>query len=141
MFTPNANFQLTSVTSDAFTETGAGVLNLVVAPEDLDMAVATLGVNWQSSFQTKGGTWTPQIRTSVSYDFAGDEADSVSRFTGQNTTFTTKGAEVEELGANIGAGLSLSGADGTWDLSADYDADIKSDFLAHTGRLRAKYNF
>jgi uncharacterized protein with beta-barrel porin domain len=140
-FTPSANFQFTSVSSDSFTETGAGVLNLTVAPEDLDMAVATLGVNWQSSYQSKGGIWTPQIRTSVSYDFAGDEADSVSNFTGQNTTFTTKGAEVEELGGAIGGGVTLSHAGGKWDVSADYDADLKNDFVAHTGRLQAKVNF
>ena len=139
-FTPNANFQFTSVSSDSFTETGAGVLNLVVAPEDLDMAVATLGVNWQSTYQTKGGSWTPQIRTSVNYDFAGDEADSVSRFTGQNTTFTTNGGEVEELGGAVGAGVTISSAGG-WDLSADYDADLKNDFIAHTGSLKAKVNF
>jgi len=140
-FTPHAAFQYTNVSSDSFTETGAGVLNLVIAPEDLDMAVGILGVNWQSSFQSTGGTWTPQIRTSVSYDFAADDADSVSRFTGQTTTFTTKGAEVEELGGAIGAGLTLSAEDGSWDVSADYDADVKNDFLAHTGRLQAKFNF
>jgi uncharacterized protein with beta-barrel porin domain len=140
-FTPNESFQYTNVSSDTFTETGAGVLNLAIDPEDLDLAVGTVGVNWQTSYQSGGGTWTPQIRTAVYYDFAGDEADSVSRFTGQNTTFTTKGAEVEELGANIGAGLSLSAADGAWDISADYDADIKDNYLAHTGRFLAKINF
>jgi outer membrane autotransporter protein len=141
VFTPNANFQYTSVESDTYTETGAGVLNLVVAPEDLDMAVASFGVNWQSAYQSKGGTWTPQIRTSVSYDFAGDDADSVSRFTGQTTTFTTKGAEVEELGAAVGAGLTMSSANGAWDVTADYDAEMKTDYLAHTGSLKAKLNF
>jgi len=140
-FTPHANFQYTHVTSDTFTETGAGVLNLVIAPEDLDMAVGILGVNWQSSYQSKGGTWTPQIRTSVSYDFAADEANSVSRFTNTTTTFTTKGGEVEELGGAIGAGVNFSTADGSWAVSADYDADVKNDFLAHTGRLQAKFNF
>ena len=141
VFTPNAAFQYTHVESDSFTETGAGVLNLVVDPEDLDLAVGILGLNYQSSYQSNGGTWTPQIRTSVFYDFASDDADSVSRFTGANTTFTTLGAEVEEFGGSVGAGMTLSTSDGRWDLSADYDADIKNDYLGHTGRLRAKYNF
>jgi len=65
----------------------------------------------------------------------------VSRFNAQTATFTTKSAEVEELGGSIGTGLTLSAADGSWDVSADYDADIKSDFLAHTGRVQAKFNF
>ena len=141
VFIPNAAFQYTHVASQSFTETGAGVLNLVVEPEDLDMAVGILGLNYQSTYTVRSGTWTPQIRTSVSYDFAGDDADSVSRFTGANTTFTTKGMEVEQFGGAVGAGLTLSTNDGRWDLSADYDADIKGDFLGHTGRLRAKYNF
>ena len=141
VFTPNVAFQYTHVSSDSFTETGAGVLNLVVAPEDLEMAVGILGLNYQTSYSIKSGTMTPQIRTSVSYDFASDDADSVSRFTGATTTFTTKGAEVEEFGASVGAGLTLSTNDGRWDLSADYDADLKDNYLAHTGGLRAKYNF
>jgi uncharacterized protein with beta-barrel porin domain len=141
VFTPNAAFQYTHVESDSFTETGAGVLNLVVAPEDLDMAVGILGLDYQTSYAVKSGTMTPQIRTSVSYDFASDDADSVSRFTGQTATFTTKGAEVEELAGSVGAGMTLSTNDGRWDLSADYDADLKNNYLGHTGSLRAKLNF
>ncbi|MDA1357973.1 MAG: autotransporter outer membrane beta-barrel domain-containing protein, partial [Proteobacteria bacterium] len=141
VFTPNAAFQYTHLSSQSFTETGAGVLNLVVNPEDLDMAVGILGLNYEATYAATNGSWTPQVRTSVSYDFSGDDADSVSRFTGAATTFTTKGAEVEEFGGAVGAGLTFSTADGMWDLSADYDADIKSDFLSHTGSFRAKYNF
>ena len=141
MFTPHAAFQYSHLENESFTETGAGVLNLVIDPEDLDMAVGIIGLNFQTSTDVKNGMLTPQIRTSVSYDFAADEGDSVSRFTGTTTTFTTQGGEVEEFGGSAGAGLTYSTSDGKWDVSADYDADIKSDFLAHTGRLRAKYNF
>ena len=83
---------------------------------------------------------TPHIRTSVSYDFAADNADSVSRFTGTTANFTTKGSDVEELGGSVGAGLTFSRADGSLDLSADYDADLKDNYLAHTGRVRVKVN-
>jgi outer membrane autotransporter protein len=141
VFTPHAAFQYSHLNNETFTESGAGVLNLVVDPEDLDMAVGILGLNYQSSHDVKNGVLTPQIRTSISYDFASDEADSVSRFTGVTTTFATQGAEVEEFGGSAGAGLTFSTSDGRWDIGADYDADIKQDFLAHTGRLRAKYNF
>ena len=105
------------------------------------MAVAILGLNYQSSYNVGNGALTPQLRGSLSYDFAGDEADSVSRFTGTTTSFSTRGGEVEEFGGSAGAGLTYSTSDGRWDVSADYDADIRSDFLAHTGRLQAKYNF
>jgi uncharacterized protein with beta-barrel porin domain len=141
VLTPHAAFQYSNSSSDTFTETGAGVLNLVVAPEDLDMAIATFGLNFQSSYGVKNGVVTPQIRTSVSYDLGSDEANSVSSFTNTTTTFTTKGGEVEELGGGMGAGLTYSSSDGRWDVSADYDADVKDDFLAHTGRLQAKLNF
>jgi uncharacterized protein with beta-barrel porin domain len=141
VFTPHAAFQYSHLESDTFTETGAGVLNLVIDPEDLDMAIGIVGLKYQSSFDVKNGVLTPQIRTTVSYDFAADEANSVSRFTNTTTTFTTKGGEVEELGGSAGAGMTFSAADGSWNLSADYDADVKNDFLAHTGRLQAKFNF
>jgi uncharacterized protein with beta-barrel porin domain len=141
ILTPNAAFQYTHVESDSFTETGARVLNLVVAPEDLDMAVGILGVDYQTSYAVTDGTMTPQFRTSVSYDFAADNADSVSRFTGSTTNFTTKGADVEELGGSLGAGLTYSRDDGSLDLSVDYDLDLKDNYVAHTGRMRAKVNF
>jgi len=48
---------------------------------------------------------------------------------------------ITDIDGAIGTGLTLSAADGSWDVSADYDADIKSDFLAHTGRVQAKFNF
>jgi uncharacterized protein with beta-barrel porin domain len=140
ILTPNAAFQYTHVESDSFTETGAGVLNLVVAPEDLDMAVGILGLDYQTSYAVSGGTMTPNIRTSVSYDFAADNADSISRFSGTTANFTTKGADVEELGGSLGAGLTYSRNDGS-SLSVDYDVDLKDNYVAHTGRLRAKVNF
>ena len=141
VFTPHAAFQYSHLDNETFTETGAGVLNLVVDPEDLEMAIAILGLKYQSSYDVKNGVLTPQIRTSVSYDLASDEADSVSRFTNSTTTFTTRGADIAEFGGNVGTGLTFTTVDGRWDLSADYDADIKADYLGHTGRLEARYNF
>ena len=141
ILTPKAAFQYTHVESGSFTETGAGVLNLVVAPEDLDMAVGIVGLDYHTSYAVTGGTMTPQFRTSVSYDFAADNADTVSRFTGVTATFTTQGVDGEELGGSLGAGLTYSRDDGSLGLSVDYDIDLKDNYVAHTGRMRAKVNF
>ena len=50
-------------------------------------------------------------------------------------------ADIAEFGGSVGTGLTFTTVDGRWDLNADYDADIKADYLGHTGRLEARYNF
>ena len=141
VFTPNAAFQYTHVWNEDYTENGAGTLNMVVEPEDTDIALIIVGLDYMSSYSVNDGVLTPQMRASVSYDLASDRADSVSRFISQSVTFSSQGAEVDELAGSVGAGLTYSTPSGKWDLSADYDADLKDDYIAHTSRLEARLNF
>ena len=141
VFTPNVALQHTHVWNEDYTETGATTLNLVVQPEDIDIGLAIVGLDYMSSYAVNGGVLTPQIRTSVSYDFISDEADSVSRFISDTATFSSLGAEVDELAGSVGAGLMYSTPSGKWDLSADYDADLKNDYIAHTSRFEVRLNF
>ena len=114
---------------------------MVVEPEDTDIALIIVGLDYMSSYSVNDGVLTPQMRASVSYDLASDRADSVSRFISQSVTFSSQGAEVDDLAGSVGAGLTYSTPSGKWDLSADYDADLKDDYIAHTSSLEARLNF
>lgn len=139
--TPSVGFQYTHVANDSYTETGAGALNLTVNPEDIDIALGIVGARYHVNVPTEKGIVTPEIRGSVSYDFAGDEAQSTSTFTGGGAAFQVAGADVAELGGSIGAGLSYTTSDGRVTFGADYDAEFKADFLGHAGRIELKLHF
>jgi len=139
--TPHVGFQYTHMSSDSFTETGAGDLNLTVIPEDLDIALGIVGARYHFNMPSENGTLTPELRGSVMLDFASDEAQSSSTFAGGGAAFTTAGADVAELAWSFGAGLSYSTDDGGMTFGADYDAEIKDDFLGHSGKVEFKLHF
>ena len=139
--TPHVGFQYTHVDSESFTETGAGALNLTVNPEDLDIALGIVGVRYHFNMPMEEGIMTPEIRGSVLYDFAGDEAQSSSTFTSGGAAFTTTGADVAELGWSFGAGLSYTTDDGRVTFGANYDAEFKEDFVGHAARIEFKLRF
>ena len=142
VFTPNAAVQYTRVASDSYTETGAGALNLRVVPEDIDIALLMAGVKYNGTFKaTGGGTLRPEIRLALLYDAVGDEAVSTSTFTGGGAAFKTTGADVAQLGGAAGVGLTYSTPDKRWDFSVDYDGEMREDFIAHSGKLEARFKF
>ena len=52
---------------------------------------------------------------------------------------TVTGAEVAQLSGNAGFGLTY--VHGAFSLSAKYDAEIKADFVSHSGTLEARLKF
>jgi outer membrane autotransporter protein len=139
--TPHVGFSYTHVSSDSYTETGAGGLNLTVAPEDLTIALGIVGARYHVNMPTGDGILTPEFRGSVMYDLASDKAQSSSTFTGGGAAFTTTGADVASAAYSVGGGLSYTTADGGMSIGADYDAEVKSDFIGHAGRIELKVHF
>ncbi|WP_417788903.1 autotransporter domain-containing protein [Terasakiella pusilla] len=138
-FTPTAGFAYTHVSTDSYTETGAGNWNLNVNSKDINSSVASLGAKMHTKFQAGNGSLIPEVRAGISYDFSGDEAVATSSYTGGGATFTTTGAEVEQFGGNVGLGLTYD--DGAWAVGANYEADLKSDFVGHSATLEARFKF
>ena len=140
-FTPHVGFQYIHVDSESYTETGAGVLNLTVNPDDVDIALGIVGARYHFNMQTADGIVTPEVRASLLYDFAGDEAQATSTFAGGGAAFNLTGTDVEELGGSLGLGLTYTSEDGSFSLGADYDAELRSDFVGHTARIEIKFHF
>ena len=87
------------------------------------------------------GILTPEIRASLLYDFASDEAQATSTFAGGGAAFNLTGTNVAELGGSVGLGLTYARKDGLFTLGADYDAEFKDDFIGQTARLELKFHF
>lgn len=137
--TPTASLAYTRVSYDSYTETGAGSLNLTVDPDDVDILIGTVGARYHSVIQDRDGKFIPELRAGLLYDFIGDEAQSTSQYSGGGSAFAVEGAEVEKFGATAGAGLTFDRGD--FSIGANYDAEIRQDFLGHTGTLEARFKF
>ena len=134
-FTPSIGLSHASVEADTYTETGAGNLNLTVDQADTSVTLGTLGVRLHGVV----GDMIPELRASMQYDFASDEAEATATFAGGGAAFTTTGAEVENFGYNLGVGVGWD-SDGT-SFSLSYDAGLKDSYLSHTGVAEVKVSF
>lgn len=139
--TPTASLQYTHVDMDAYTETGAGGAGLVVGDQDFD--AIDLGLGGQAAWNMpleNGGTLKPILRAKYIYRAGDDSVETTSRFIGGGTNFTTQGVKADKSSFNLGAGLLLSTVGGV-DLSVDYDADLRSSLVGHTGQVKARWAF
>jgi outer membrane autotransporter protein len=141
-FTPTVGLNITHVINQAYTETGAGSLNLRVTPEDITIAKATLGGRLHTSVKNSEGTFTPEVRAKLLYDMAGDDGSSSNTFTGGGAAFSVQGLDVVEFATSVGAGLAYTPAfDTGMSLSVNYDAELKENFTGHSANFTLKYAF
>lgn len=139
--TPIAGVQYTYLNLDGYTETGAGGANLVVDPDAMGAVDFTAGGKAAYNVAlANGGTFRPNLRAGVTTRAGDTKLDTSSRFTGGGSSFKTPGIENDRTSFNAGAGLLLTTAEGV-DLSADYDADIRSSLTGHTVKLKARWAF
>jgi outer membrane autotransporter protein len=139
--TPNVSANYWHYSADGYTETGTGAL-LTVGDSDLDALELGLGVDAKWSMMNEDGSKVePVVRVGYSYDAIGDNLEVTSNFVGSTgTTFDTQGADPARSTFNVGAGVDFYSAN-NWQVKADYDFNIKSDYTAHTGMVRAGYRF
>jgi outer membrane autotransporter protein len=141
-FTPSVGLNFTHVTNNNYTETGAGVLNLTVNPEDITIAKVSLGGRLHTSVKSPDGTLTPELRARVLYDMAGDDGSSTNTFTGGGAAFSVKGLDVVEFSTSVGAGVAYTPSfDAGMSLSVNYDAELKDTFTGHAANFTLKYAF
>ena len=137
--TPTAGLSYTRVSSDSYTETGAGNLNLKVKPDDVDVLIASLGARAHTHIKQGDGILVPSARAGLSYDFMADQATATGTYTGGGAAFKVKGMKAEKLAGNFGLGLAYD--DGAWSVGANYDAEVKSGYTGHSASLEARVKF
>jgi len=139
--TPTIGATYTHLSPDSYTETGAGGANLTVETDTIESLElgAAIKSQWDIN-QTDGSVLSPSLHAGYRYDIIGDTIQSTSNFTGGGASFNTQGADPARGTATIGAGLQYQ-ATSNWTLSAGYDFEIRQDYTAHAGILRAGYAF
>jgi len=126
---------------DAYTETGAGAANLVVAKADHETLESSVGLSLRKEMKTdQGTTIIPEIHASWRHECLDDEQTNTSTFTGAGTSFATRGFDPANNSANIGVAFSAY-LKNNIDIQVRYDYESKSDYDGHSGIATIRYNF
>ncbi|MBI1326814.1 MAG: autotransporter domain-containing protein [Alphaproteobacteria bacterium] len=141
-FTPQVLANYVHVSTDSYSETGAGGLSLTNVDVD-DVNIFELGVaadlTWDVA-NNDGSMLQPKLHFGYRYDLIGDEVEASSTFTGGGAAFNTQGADPAQGTFDVGAGVTYFSND-NWDLRADYNFEAKEDYDAHAGLVRASFKF
>ena len=141
--TPKALLNYMHYDADSFTETGngAGGANLSTDSDSLNLLEIGVGVDASWMHKHSDGSYLkPKVDAGVRYDVIGDEYETTSTFAAGGSAFETDGFDPAQATFNVGAGVTYYSTT-NWELTAEYDFEIKSDYDAHAGLLRAGYRF
>ena len=139
--TPVASVQYSHLNLDSYTETGAGGANLTVNPEDVNTIDLALGVEASRVFElNNGGQLVPEARIKYLYSAGDTDMATTSTFAGGGNAFKTTGVDISRSGGQAGLGVTYKTPNGV-ELSANYDAEMRSDYFGHSAQLRFRYRF
>ena len=140
--TPTLGLAYSSTSADAYTETGAGNMNLNVTPTDYSTFEGKAGVKVTGrSVDADGGIGRPEVRIGVTHNFGDDTADSTATFTAGGSSFTTKGVETDSTKVDLGLGYTYTNPEGDTDISVNIDGRKSSSYLQYGGGLTVKWKF
>ena len=130
--TPFARFQTSTVTQAAFTETGAGSLDLDVAQQTTKSMRSVLGVELAGSVDTGwGGKLELQFELGWAHEYADTARPVTASFVGApDTDFTVFGAASQRDTAIIGLAADTEIAEGV-SLYFRYDGEVGDDSDSH----------
>ena len=139
--TPFALANFSYLDTEGYTETGAGTANLTVDTDDQYIFELGLGLEASWLHELEDGSYLkPSLVAGYRYDLADDEVEATSTFTGGGVAFQTEGFDPQNHTFNVGAGLTFY-TTANWELSADYNYELKEDYDSHNGFVRAAYRF
>ncbi|MCQ4145257.1 autotransporter outer membrane beta-barrel domain-containing protein [Vogesella sp. AC12] len=135
---PSLRADYTWIKDQAYSETGAGALNLQVQSRKSDALV--LALEGKLNKDLGNGTQL-QANLGVGYDTLNERSSIVSAFAGApNAAFVTYGAEPSPWQVRGGFGLTHKTASGM-EITGRYDALYKTDFLNQTVSVKLRWMF
>lgn len=138
---PTASLQAGSLWRNAFTETGAGALDLAEDSDRMSSLTGSLGVRLKKEFRMQSSSITPEIRVRWLHEFVNDDYALDASFTGDPaSTFTIRGDRAQQDSAAIGFGLSWEIGE-SFDLALSYDATLSGDSTEQSMTAGIRYEW
>lgn len=138
---PTASIQYGYHREKGFTETGAGVLNLLVEKAKSHSLVSKLGVRLSRIFQINTElAIVPEFSLQWIHEFADSDQQATARFSGTTTPFTISGVQARRDSVLAGGSLTaLLKKNLSFFLS--WEGEYRRDFDAHTWRAGLRFEF
>jgi outer membrane autotransporter protein len=125
---------------DGYSEKGVGALK--IAGDNIYSLRSGLGARMllpiykNNSYVELRGIWY--------HEFGDNRFDTTGRFVSGGSSFKTAGVTQARDTANLGASVRIMGDTTTWlqqSLLFSYDAEVKDQYLSHTGSLQVRFDF
>lgn len=126
------------IENDAYTETGAGLLNLSVNEQSTESMVLAIDGKLIHKFDDSTDI---SVKLGVGYDTINEQASITAAFAGAPTaSFVTNGIDPEPWMAFASLGFEHQINDAT-QIRANYDAEYREDFLNQTASVNLRWAF
>ncbi len=138
---PIASLQYTNHREKAFTETGAGALNLDIEGSKARSLLGRAGLRLSRQIKlSKDMKIMPEFTLQWGREFADRCQQAVARFSGGGTPMNISGVSSKRNSALAGAKITALVGD-SLSLFASYEGEYRSDFDAHSFRAGLKFSF
>ncbi|WP_158227087.1 autotransporter outer membrane beta-barrel domain-containing protein [Mangrovitalea sediminis] len=134
---PTVRADYTYIRDQGYTETGAGVLNLNVGTNDTEALVARAGAHLKQALSDRASL---VASAEMGYDFFNKQTSLNSSYVGGGAAFTTNGMHLSPWLAQAGGGVVFAANERTT-ITARYDLQSRSGFLAQTASVKARWLF
>lgn len=140
--TPFLALDYTHLTQDAYTETGAGAINLNVSELSTSRTTVGGGVKLGSKIESGSTTLTPELKLATYHISGGNDTDIAAQYVGGGEKFVTPGNDLNNMMYNIGLGLKAQISDNTTlGFAVDYDRSSDGLFEGYTGQVFGRIAF
>ena len=135
--TPSVRLDYTIVKNKAYTETGAGALNLAVGTQDAKQLILSGDARYSRAVAKD---MTVALNLGGGYDFLTKRNAVLSSFVGGGTAFTTLGAEPKKAFLRGGVGFTSLASTGM-EMTVRYDIEARSKFTDQTLSFKLRKEF
>ena len=135
--TPSVGLDWRRARNNAYTETGAGALDLRVAAQKAEELVAKLGVEARHPL---GGQSHLLAQAAVGYDLSGGRDSTSAQFVGGGPVFSTPGSEQRRTLAELGLGVAHKVGDAL-EMRVHYDLSLRGKMTDQSVSLRLDWRF
>lgn len=141
LFQPILGLFYSHIDRDDYTETGAGGLNLVNRPKDLDSLRLSIGPKISSVLGSEGASIIPELHAYYNYELLNTKEQYISNFVVGGPTFVTPGIEPKRSSYVAGVALAAYGFENvSCHISLDYEFN-DTKFAAWHGSMKFKYTW
>lgn len=137
---PLASLEWSTLKQKAYTETGAGALNLSYQGTTTDSLKLGLGARLSGETAWGATTAIPEVHAIALHDFGDARTDTTASFTGGGAAFTTTGQTIRRNSYNLGGSVALLTGRSS-KVTIGYDLEGRSGFKGHSAQITGRWMF